>query len=47
MRAEEGDESIPEFADEAARARDRVAPDGGPRRSWWRRLLGALGPRRD
>ncbi|BBY56104.1 hypothetical protein H7J07_18100 [Mycobacterium koreense] len=45
MRAEEGDESISEFADEAARARDRVAPDARPR--WWQRLLRALRPRRD
>ncbi len=44
MRAEEGDESITEFADEAARARDRVAPDA-PRRPWWQRLLRWLGMR--
>ncbi|HLS00192.1 hypothetical protein H7J77_03620 [Mycolicibacillus parakoreensis] len=46
MRAEEGDESITEFADDAADARDRVAPDAA-RPHWWQRLLGALGRRRD
>ncbi|BBX20652.1 hypothetical protein MTER_00630 [Mycolicibacter terrae] len=42
MRAEEGDESIQDYAAEAAEAQDRVAG-----RSWWTRLrdvLGALNP---
>ncbi|AEF38039.1 hypothetical protein [Mycolicibacter sinensis] len=39
MRAEEGDESIQDYAQEAQETQDRVAP-----RSWWGRLLDALNP---
>lgn len=42
MRAEEGDESINEFADEADQARRNVAP----RASWWKRLWRSLLRRR-
>lgn len=38
MRAEEGDESIGDYADEAAQTQDRVTSDT----PWWRKLLRAL-----
>jgi len=38
MRAEEGDESLRDYAEEAEELHDRVAP-----RSWWTRMLDALG----
>jgi hypothetical protein len=38
VRAEEGDESIQDYAQEAQQTQDRVAP-----RSWPTRLLDALG----
>ncbi|MGV0633654.1 hypothetical protein ABQE69_04195 [Mycolicibacillus trivialis] len=39
MRAEEGDESIDDYAREAEEAREEVVEEG----PWWRRLGRALG----
>lgn len=39
MRAEEGDESIRDYAQEARETRERVVG-----RSWWTRLRNALNP---
>ncbi|PQM44099.1 hypothetical protein [Mycobacterium talmoniae] len=38
MRAEEGDESINDYADEAEQAKDTVAPEP----SWWHKLWRSL-----
>jgi hypothetical protein len=38
MRAEEGDESIRDFADEAGEAKNNVAPEA----PWWRKLWRGL-----